>query len=72
MSVSAEDLLAKAQVVIDKRAALGLSVGTAADEKAKYDAAHAKALADDADYGAAFEDFVSSSSAFVKDDVTIP
>jgi hypothetical protein len=34
MSVSAEDLLAKAQAVIDKRAKLGLSVTSAAKEKA--------------------------------------
>lgn len=72
MSVSAEDLLAKAQAVIDKRAALGISVNSAAKEKAEYDDAHGKAMADNTDYAAAFDDFVSSSSSFQKDDVTIP
>lgn len=72
MAVSAEELLAKAQAVIDKRAQLGLSVASAGKEKAEYDEAHGKAMADNGDYASAFNDFVTSSHDFQKDDVSIP
>lgn len=72
MSVTAEDLLAKAQSVINARAALGISVDTDAQAKAAYDDAHNKALADDSNYAAAFDDFVSSSHDFQRDVIQIP
>ncbi len=72
MSVTAADLLAKAQVIIDKQTQRGISVATSADKLAEYTAAHDKAVADDADYAAAFDDFVNASSSFQRDDITIP
>ncbi len=69
---TAEQLLQKAQAVIDKRAALGISVNAAANDKAVYDASHTKAMADNDDYAAAFNDFVDSSHDFQKDQVEIP
>ena len=72
MAVTAEELLQKAQTVIYKRAQLGLSVTSAGKEKAEYDDAHGKALADNSDYATAFDDFVNSSHDFQKDQVDIP
>ena len=72
MAVSAQDVLAAAQVVIDKQAARGITVAAAADQKAAYDTAHAAAVADDASYSAAFDAFVETASSFTKDSVEIP
>ena len=72
MAVSPADLLAKAQLIIDKQAQRGISVATSADKLAEYNAAHAKAAADDAEYAAAFDDFVNASHDFNKDVIDIP
>ena len=72
MAVTPTELLQKAQAIIDKQATLGISIGTAAQQKAEYDTAHEKALADSVEYSTAFDDFVNASHEFKKDEPAIP